>query len=98
MAATDVEIVHQPAILDVETVARGRVAMGDQHALGTIVTDLDMRFDGVTAAADIGRDIGRYMPHAGMKGELVACTMESRRVLRKARAEAVVERQHIVLL
>ena len=72
--------------------------MGDQHALGTVITDLDMGFDSVAAAADIGRDVGRHVAHAGVKGELVAGAVEARGVFRKARAEPVVERQHIVLL
>ena len=57
-----------------------------------------MGFNGVTAAAHIGRDVGRHVAHAGVKGEFVARAMESRRVFRKAWTEAVVERQHIVLL
>ncbi len=98
MAAADIEVVHQPAVLDVEAVARGRIAMGDQHALGASLADLDMGLDGVAAAAHVGRDVGRHVPHAGVKGELVARAVEARGVFGKARAEAVVERQHIVLL
>ena len=97
VAAADIEIVHQQAILDVEAVARRRVAMRDQHALGAAV-DLDMRLDGVAAAAHIGRDVGRHMAHAGMEGELMARAVEARGVLGKARPEAIVERQHVVLL
>ena len=97
MAAADIEIVNQKAILDVEAVAGGRVAMRDQHALG-IALDLDMGLDGVAAAAHVGRDVGRHMAHAGMEHEIVAGALEARGILRKARGEAVVERQHVVLL
>ena len=38
------------------------------------------------------------MAHAGVKGELVAGAVESRGVFGKSRPEAVVERQHVVLL
>src|SRR5437762_12954702 len=72
--------------------------MCDQDALGAGLADLDMRLDRVAAAAHIGRDIGRHMAHAGVKGETLARAMEARRVLREARAEAVVEWQHLMLL
>ena len=98
MAAADIEIVHQPAVLDVEAVAGGSIAMGDQDALCATVGNLHMGLDDVAAAADIGRDIGRHVPHAGVKGELAARAVKTRGVFRKARAEAVVERQHVVLL
>src|SRR5665647_3372070 len=72
--------------------------MRDQHSLGAGAVDLDMGLDGVTAAAYIGRDIGRHVPHAGVKDEMVPRALEPRGVLRKARGEAVVQRQDIVLL
>ncbi len=72
--------------------------MGDQHALGALLANLDMGFDGVAAAAHVRRDVGRHVTHAGVKGEFVACAVKARGVFRKARAEPVVERQHIVLL
>src|SRR6266478_8601197 len=72
--------------------------MRDQDALGAGLADLDMRLDRVAAATHVGRDIGRHMAHAGVKGETVARAMEARRVLREARAEAIIERQHLMLL
>ena len=59
--------------------------MRDQDALGAGIADLDMGLDGVAAAAHVGRDVGRHMPHAGMKDEMVARALEARGVLRKAR-------------
>src|SRR5712691_5751553 len=72
--------------------------MRDQDALGAGLADLDLRLDRVAAAAYIWCDIGRHMAHAGVKGETLARAMEARRVLREARAEAVIERQHLMLL
>ena len=72
--------------------------MRDQHALGARLADLDMGLDGVAAAAHVGRDVGRHVAHAGMEDEIVARALEARGVLGKARPEAVVERQHVVLL
>src|ERR1700692_3727993 len=98
MAAADIEIVNQKSVLDIEAVARGRIAMRDQDALGAGVTDLDMGLDGVAAAAHIGGNVGRHMAHAGVKDEMVARALKPRSVLRKARREAIVERQHMVSL
>ena len=72
--------------------------MRDQHALGAGAVDLDMGLDGVAAAAHIGRYVGRHVPHAGVKHEIVARALKPGGVVGKARREAVVERQHIVLL
>ena len=55
MAAADVEIVHQPAVLDVEAVAGRSIAMGDQRALRATVGNFHMGFDRVASAADIGQ-------------------------------------------
>jgi hypothetical protein len=96
VAAADIEIVHEMAVLDVKAVARSGVAMCDQDALCTSLIDLDMGFDGVAAAPDVGRDIGRHMAHAGVKGEMVTRTMETGGVFRKTRAEPIVERQHLM--
>ena len=38
VAAADVEVVHEMAVLDIEAVAGRRVAMRDQHALGALVS------------------------------------------------------------
>ena len=72
--------------------------MRDQDALGAGVADFDMGLDAVAAAAHVGGDIGRHVTHAGVKDEMVARSLEPRGVLRKARGEAVVERQHMVPL
>src|SRR5665213_2834681 len=72
--------------------------MGNQHALRATIADLDMRLDGVAAAAHIRRDIRWHMSHPGVEHEIAARALEARGVLRKARPEAIVERQHIVLL
>ena len=72
--------------------------MRDQDALGATLADLDMGFDGVAAAAHVGRDVGRHVPHAGVKDKMAARALEARGVLGKARPEPVVERQHVVLL
>ena len=45
--------------------------MRDQHALGTGIADLDMGLDGIAAAPDIRRDVGRHVAHTGMEGEMV---------------------------
>src|SRR3982074_122333 len=55
MTAADIEVVNQNTILDVEAVARGGVAMGDQDALGAAVVDLDMGLAGVAAAGAVPR-------------------------------------------
>ncbi len=96
MLAADVEIMHQPAVLDVETVAGRGVAMGDQHALAAGGLDLHMGLDGVAAAAHIRRDVGRHMAHSGVKHEVAPRAVEARRVFGETRSEAVVERQHVV--
>ena len=46
--------------------------MRDQHPLGTGIVDLDIGLDGIAAAPDIGRDVGRHAAHTGMEGEMVA--------------------------
>jgi hypothetical protein len=97
VAAANVEVVHEMAILQIKAVAGSGIAMGDQHALRAL-TDLDKGLDGVAAAAHIGRDVGRHVAHAGMEGEAAALAVEACGVLGKARPKTIVERQHIVLL
>src|ERR1700722_2920125 len=70
--------------------------MCDQDALGPALTDLDMGLDGVAAAAHVGGDIGRHMAHPRMEDEIASRTLKACGILRKARAETIVERQHIV--
>src|SRR6185503_6912470 len=53
---THVHVVGQPVVLDVERVAAGHVAVGDQHALGRGPGDLYVGLDRVGAAAHVGRD------------------------------------------
>ena len=98
MTAADIEIVNQKAILDVKAVAGGGVAMRDQHPLRAALGDLDIGLDGVAAAAHIRRHVRRHMAHAGMEHKSGSRALKARGVLRKARAEAIVERQHLVLL
>ena len=99
MHAADIHVVGQPAVLDVERVAAGHVAVGDQHALGAAPSISRIGLDRVGAAAHVGRDVGRHVAHAGMEDEL-ACAAPWKRagVVGEARREAVVERQHLVRL
>ena len=60
--------------------------MRDQHALDARLVDLDMCLDGVAAAAHVGRDVGQHVTHAGVKDKVVPRALESRGILRKARA------------
>src|SRR5260370_36903803 len=76
VAAADIEIVNQHAVLDVEAVARGRIAMRDQHPLRIALADLDMGFDGVAAPPHVGCYGVRHVPQAGVQGELVARAVE----------------------
>src|SRR6516162_6437824 len=97
VAAADVEVVHQMTVLDVEAVTRGGIAMRDQHALGPIFAELDMGLDGVTTASHIRCGVGRHVPPLGVEGEMVASAVEAGSILCKARPEAIVERQHLML-
>ena len=96
MVATDVEVMHQSPGLYIKAVAGGGIAMSDQHALDVGIVDLDVRLDGVAAAAHIGSDVGGNVAHAGVKHEILARSVKARGVLGEARAEAIVERQHVV--
>ncbi len=72
--------------------------MRDQDALGALRSDLDMGLDQVVAAAHVGCDVGRHMAHAGVKHEARARAVEACGVLGETRAEAVIERQHLMRL
>ena len=58
---------HQVTVLQVQAVAAGGVAMGDQHTVGRAGVDDDIGLDVVAARAHIGRHVGGQMAHARMK-------------------------------
>ena len=93
--AADVHVVHQVAVADEQAVAAGGVAVGDQHAL-CVTVDEGLGLDAVAAAAHVGRHVGRDVADAGMEHEVPARAVVAARAFDEARAEAVVQRQHLV--
>jgi hypothetical protein len=68
--------------------------MGDQHAL-VAGFHRDVGLDQVTAAAHVGRDLGRDMADALVEDELAAM-VGARGILGEAWTKAIIERQHLV--
>src|SRR6185436_10634903 len=95
MRRPDIEIMHQMAVLNEEAVAGRHVAVGDEN---TFAWHLYIGFDQIAAAAQVGRNVGRYMAHTGVKHELASMALHTRRILGKARAESIIEGKHLVAL
>jgi hypothetical protein len=94
MTAADIDIVHKMPALDIQAVARRRIAMRDQYAV-VAVSEFDIGLDQIGTAAHVRRDLGRNMPDTGVEYELPA-VMRARGVLGKSRPEPVIERQNLV--
>ena len=90
----EVVVVEEVAVLQVEGIAAAPVALGDQHALGTVLRDLHVGGDPVGTVADVGCGRLRNPTAPGLKHPVPA----GRHAVRVGTDEAVqgvVQRQHV---
>ena len=97
MLASDIHVVHEMTGLHIQAVAAGRIAMGYQDTFARFA-DVNVGLDQIAAAADIGCDIRRQVPHSGMEHVALAGAVKAVGILDEALTKAVVERQHMVFL
>src|SRR5260370_19941731 len=97
MLPSDIHVVDKMTGLQIQAVAGGRIAMGDEDTF-TRYRDVNVGLDQIAATPDVGRNIRRQVSHAGMENVVLAETVEAARIRDEALPEAVVDAQHLLPL
>ena len=95
--ATDIHVMYQVTVLDVEAVSGGSIPVGNEYPRGAIDKP-HLGLDEVAAAAHIRCYFGRHVPHASMEDIALTGAVKAASVLDKALSKAIIQRQHLVLL
>src|ERR1700736_2129248 len=91
MLASDINVVHQMAGLQIQAVAGRRIAMGYKDTFARF-GDVNVGLDQIAATADVGCHIRRQVSHSGMEYVALAGAVKAVGVHNEALTKAVVER------